>query len=184
MPTFFKTPAHFRTWLEKNAATETELIVGFYKRDSGRPSLTWPESVDEALCFGWIDGVRKRIDDASYQIRFTPRKPTSSWSAINIEKVRILKQQGRMTEAGLKAFSHRRTAKSRTYSYEQRHKVALSPQEEAEFRHHEAAWKFFEAQPPSYRRLVIWYTVSAMKPETRKRRFANLINACEKGVRL
>ena len=100
MPTFFKTPAHFRAWLEKNAATETELIVGFYKRDSGRPSLTWPESVDEALCFGWIDGVRKRIDDASYQIRFTPRKSTSTWSAINIEKVRILKQQGRKTEAG------------------------------------------------------------------------------------
>jgi uncharacterized protein YdeI (YjbR/CyaY-like superfamily) len=184
MPTFFKTAKDFGAWLTERGATATELIVGFYKRGSGRASMTWPESVDEALCFGWIDGVRNRIDDASYQIRFTPRKPTSTWSAINIERVRILQAEGRMREAGLVAFKHRREMKSKIYAYEQAAQAELDPQNEALFRKNKKAWKFFESQPPSYRHLVIWRIVSAKRPETRSSRLAKLIEASEGAVRL
>ncbi len=117
-PSFFPTPAHFRRWLEKHHAQSPELLVGFYKRESGKPSLTWPESVEEALCFGWIDGVRRRIDDESYSIRFTPRKPTSTWSAVNIAKVAELESAGRMTDAGRAAFARRRENRSGVYAYE------------------------------------------------------------------
>jgi uncharacterized protein YdeI (YjbR/CyaY-like superfamily) len=184
MPTFFSTAAKFGAWLEKRSATEPELIVGFYKRATDLPSLTWPESVDEALCHGWIDGVRTRIDDQSYKIRFTPRKPTSTWSAINIKRVLVLESQGRMKEAGLKAYSHRREAKSKIYAYEQAENATLERTEEARFRRNKKAWKFFEAQPPRYRHLVIWRIISAKRAETREGRLAKLIEASQNGQRL
>jgi uncharacterized protein YdeI (YjbR/CyaY-like superfamily) len=184
MPTFFATAAEFGRWLEKHSAIESELMVGFYKRGTGRPSITWPESVDEALCHGWIDGVRKRIDEESYMIRFTPRRPTSTWSAINIERVRVLQSQGRIKESGLKAYSHRREAKSKRDSYEQARSVTLERMAEAQFRRNKKAWKFFEAQPPGYRRLHIWWIVSAKRAQTRKVRLAKLIEASENGRRL
>ncbi|MES2581086.1 MAG: YdeI/OmpD-associated family protein [Pseudomonadota bacterium] len=184
MPNFFETPAHFRDWFAQHAATETELIVGFYKRDTGKASITWPESVDEALCVGWIDGVRKRMDDAAYFIRFTPRKPTSIWSAINIERVRVLTQEGRMTAAGIQAFALRREAKSNIYSYEQTETATLSPQEEKLFRKNTAAWAFFEAQPAGYRHQMIWRIVSAKRAATRARRLDLLLAASQDGQRL
>lgn len=183
-PIFFKTPAEFRAWFAQHAATESELIVGFYKRGSGHASITWPESVDEALCVGWIDGVRTRIDDAAYKIRFTPRKPTSTWSAINIERVRVLSLEGRMTDAGQQAFSHRREAKSKIYAYEQAEAATLAPQDEALFRKNKAAWKFFAAQPPGYRHQQIWRIVSAKRTATRAARLAKLIEASQMGLRL
>jgi uncharacterized protein YdeI (YjbR/CyaY-like superfamily) len=184
MATFFATADDFAAWLEQHGATKTEFVVGYYKRSSKRPSMTWAESVDAALCFGWIDGVRKRIDEHSYQIRFTPRKPTSIWSRINIERTRVLQREGKMREAGLKAYSHRREDKSRIYSYEQQKKAALDRADELRFRKAKAAWKFFEAQPPSYRQLVIWRIVSAKRPETRERRLADLIKASREQRRL
>jgi len=183
-PTFFKTSDAFRAWFAKHAATESELVVGFYKRGSGHASITWPESVDEALCVGWIDGVRTRIDDEAYKIRFTPRKPTSTWSAINIERVRVLTLEGRMTDAGLQAFAHRREAKSKIYAYEQQEAAALDAQEEALFRKHKAAWTFFEAQPPGYRHQMLWRIVSAKRQATREARLAKLVEASQNGKRL
>ena len=184
MATFFETADRFAAWLEKHGGTKPELVVGYYKLGSQRSSMTWAESVDEALCFGWIDGVRKRIDEHSYQIRFTPRKPTSIWSRINIDRASVLKREGRMREAGLKAFAHRREDKSRIYSYEQRKMAALDPAAEARFRKDKTAWKFFEAQPPSYRQLVIWKIVSAKRVETRERRLQDLIQASKEKRRL
>jgi uncharacterized protein YdeI (YjbR/CyaY-like superfamily) len=184
MATFFATADKFAAWLEQHGAVETEFVVGYYKRGSKRPSMTWAESVDAALCFGWIDGVRKRLDEHSYQIRFTPRKPTSIWSHINIERARDLRRQGKMREAGLKAYSHRREDKSRIYSYEQRKTAALAPVDELRFRKAKAAWKFFEAQPPGYRQLVTWRIVSAKRAETRERRLADLIQASQERRRL
>lgn len=184
VPIFFESAKGFGVWLAKHGATESELIVGFYKRDSGRPSMTWPESVDEVLCFGWIDGVRTRIDETSYKIRFTPRKTTSTWSAINIERVQVLQAEGRMKAPGLEAFKHRREAKSKIYAYEQAALATLEPSDEAQFRKNKKAWKFFEAQPPSYRHLVVWRIISAKRPETRSARLAKLIEASQSGVRL
>lgn len=184
MPTFFATADEFAAWLEQHGAARTELVVGYYKRASKRPSMTWAESVDAALCFGWIDGVRKRIDEHSYQIRFTPRKPTSIWSRINIERARILKREGKMRDAGLTAYSHRREDKSRIYSYEQQKAAVLERGDELLFRKAKAAWKFFEAQPRSYRQLVIWRIVSAKRPETRERRLADLIKASQERRRV
>ncbi|WP_306590352.1 YdeI family protein [Geothrix sp. 21YS21S-4] len=184
MPIFFETPAAFRAWLEAHGATASEVIVGFHTRKSGRPSLTWPESVDEALCFGWIDGVRKNLDEDSYQIRFTPRKATSIWSAVNLERVRVLQAEGRMTKAGLEAHARRRETASKVYSYEQAEEASLDPQEDVLFRKHEAAWRFFQAQPPGYRRRALWWIVSAKRPETRRSRLGKLIAASEEGRRL
>jgi uncharacterized protein YdeI (YjbR/CyaY-like superfamily) len=184
MATFFATVDEFAAWLKKHGAAKTEFVVGYYKRGSKRPSMTWAESVDAALCHGWIDGVRKRIDEYSYQIRFTPRKATSIWSRINIDRARILQREGKMREAGLKAFSHRREDKSRIYSYEQQKTAALDPVSEARFRKVKTAWKFLEAQPPSYRQLVIWRIVSAKRPETRERRLTDLIKASHERRRL
>jgi uncharacterized protein YdeI (YjbR/CyaY-like superfamily) len=184
MPTFFKTAAEFRVWLAEHSAAEVELFVGFHKRGANRPSMTWPESVDEALCVGWIDGVRKNIDESSYQIRFTPRKPTSTWSAINIERVRVLQSEGRMKEAGLKAYEHRREAKSKIYSYEQTARATLQPSDEVVFRKNKPAWKFFEAQPPGYRHQMIYRIVSAKRLETQQARLAKLIEASQSGQRL
>jgi uncharacterized protein YdeI (YjbR/CyaY-like superfamily) len=184
MATFFETADDFRLWLEEHAAGSAELVVGFYKKGGGRPSLSWPEAVDEALCVGWIDGVRKRIDEDSYQIRFTARKPGSTWSAVNIEKVRILQAQGRMKTAGLEAFARRSAEKSGTYSYEQSAAAELEPAEEAQFRMQAEAWAFFAAQAPGYRKRALWWVVSAKQAATRKTRLARLIELSQKGQRL
>jgi uncharacterized protein YdeI (YjbR/CyaY-like superfamily) len=181
---FFEDATAFRRWLQRHAGTASELIVGFHKVDSGRPSLTWPESVDEALCFGWIDGVRKRIDDASYQIRFTPRKTTSIWSAINIAKFHALQAQGRMTPAGEQAFAHRKDHRSVVYSYEQETTEAWSPQELRAFQREKDAWTYFEACPPGYKKQLRHWVTSAKKAETRASRLATLMDACAAGKRL
>src|SRR5271155_2374182 len=181
---FFETADEFAAWLEKRGAKESQLIVGYYKRGTKRGSMTWPESVDAALCFGWIDGVRKRIDEYSYQIRFTPRKRQSIWSAVNVERVRVLKDAGRMREPGLKAFSLRRPEKSRIYSYEQTKTAVLTRSEQARFRKAKTAWKFFAAQPRSYQHLVIWRILSAKRPDTRAKRLAALISASHEQRRL
>jgi uncharacterized protein YdeI (YjbR/CyaY-like superfamily) len=182
-PTFFASPATFRTWLEENHDRASELLVGFYKRGSGRPSMTWPESVDQALSFGWIDGVRKRIDDVSYTIRFTPRKPVSTWSTVNIRRVEELKKLGLMQPAGLRAFERRRDEKSSIYSYENAPRT-LDPADEKRFRAAKQAWKFFNDQAPSYRRVAIYWIMSAKKAETRARRLALLIDDSAQGKRL
>jgi uncharacterized protein YdeI (YjbR/CyaY-like superfamily) len=175
-PTFFATPSEFRTWLEKHHDDERELWVGFYKKGSGKPSITWPEAVDEALCFGWIDGIRKSVDDESYKNRFTPRKHRSNWSAINIERAKELIALGRMRPAGLKAFEARTDEKSAVYSYEQRHAAKLERAQEREFRANAKAWGFFQSRPPSYRKAAVYWVVSAKKEETRARRLAQLID--------
>jgi uncharacterized protein YdeI (YjbR/CyaY-like superfamily) len=176
--TFFETADGFETWLEKHGAAAKELVVGFHKTGSGRRCMSWSESVDAALCFGWIDGVRKRIDEHSYQIRFTPRKPQSIWSAINIAKVRVLKRQGRMKAAGLSAFANRSERRSKIYSYEQQKQAQLAPGDEALFRKSKTAWKFFEEQPRSYRQRMVWRILSAKRPKTAESRLAALIQAC------
>jgi len=176
-PLFFPTPAKFRSWLSQHHQDATELLVGFYKKGCGTPSITWPESVDEALCFGWIDGVRKRLDEVSYTIRFTPRKPRSTWSAINIARVKELTSAGRMSPAGLAAFEKRSDERSALYAYEQRKSAKLSPAEEKNFRANRTAWEFFQGQIASYRRTATYWVVSAEKEETRARRLAVLI-AC------
>ena len=182
-PKFFRTPTDFETWLEKNHATATELWVGFYKRDSGKPSITWPESVDQALCFGWIDGIRKRVNEISYQIRFTPRRRGSIWSAINIKRAKELARHKQMRPAGLKAFEARIENKSGIYSYEQRTTELGQPYANL-LKKNEAAWNFFQTQPPSYRKMICWWIVSARKEETRMARLAKLISESAKGKRL
>jgi uncharacterized protein YdeI (YjbR/CyaY-like superfamily) len=183
-PRFFPTAAEFRAWLAQHGSTFSHLIVGFYKVGSGKPSLTWPESVDEALCFGWIDGVRKRIDDVSYLIRFTPRKPQSVWSSVNIARAEALIAEGRMQSVGLKAYERRTERKSSVYSYEQAGVLGFDPVESRLFQQNKEAWAYFERQPPSYRRTMIYWVVSAKQPATRDRRLAKLIESCASGVRL
>ena len=182
-PIYFESPESFRRWLERNATTATELIVGFRKVGTGKPSMTWSESVDEALCFGWIDAVRKRIDDESYQIRFTRRKPTSIWSAVNIAKFQRLEAQGRVTPAGAAAFAHRREEKSAVYAYEQENTATLSPQELREFKANAVAWKYWQGTPPSYRKVVLHRITTAKKAETRASRLARLIAFSASGKR-
>jgi uncharacterized protein YdeI (YjbR/CyaY-like superfamily) len=183
-PVFFESAAKFRAWLKRHAGKADEIVVGFHKVATGKPSMTWSESVDEALCFGWIDGVRKRIDDEAYQIRFTPRRPGSKWSAVNIEKMRVLAEQGRMTEPGLQAFANFDPARNSMYSYEHRSEARLSDADEARFRRARKAWNFFEAQPPGWRQLQIYRVVGAKREETRQARLARLIGACAAGERL
>ena len=175
-PVFFPTPASFRAWLSRHHGQRNELWAGFYKRNSGKPSITWPESVDEALCFGWIDGIRKSLDDESYVIRFTPRKPRSTWSAVNIKRAKELMDEKLMRPAGLKAFAARSDDRSAIYSYEQRKHAQLDPADEKRFRAKAKAWKFFEAQPSGYRQITLYWITSAKKPETRQRRLATLID--------
>src|SRR5262245_4654724 len=184
-PRFFRTPADFRKWFEKNHATVKELMVGFYKKGSGQPSITWPESVDQALCFGWIDGIRRNIDDISYTIRFTPRRPTSTWSAINIRRVTELSEQGLMRPAGLKAFELRREDKSGIYAYEQKEtKPELDQKYEKKLKKNSAAWEFFQKQPASYRQRAAWWVMSGKSEETRLRRIEKLISESARGNRL
>lgn len=174
-PTFFATPADFRAWFEQNHQSAKELLVGFYKRGSGKPSITWPESVDEALCFGWIDGVRKSIDEDAYTIRFTPRKSTSIWSAINVAKVAALELLGRMTPAGRRAFEARTPERTGVYSFERDSAAVLSAEDEQRLRANAKAAAFFDAQPPWYRRTSIHWVISAKRDETRRRRLDQLI---------
>lgn len=152
-------------------------MVGFHKVGSGLASLTWPQAVDEALCFGWIDGIRHRVDDARYAIRFTPRKASSIWSAVNIERAQVLSELGRMQPDGLAAFELRTAAKSRTYSYEQTEETDLTGDELTMFKASEVAWAFFAVQPPSYRKKARWWVASAKKPETRCARLAAVMAA-------
>ena len=182
-PKFFKNPAVFRKWLAANHPKSKELWVGFYKKSSGKPSIDWPESVDEALCFGWIDGIRKSIDEESYKIRFTPRKPASVWSAINIRNVERLIKEKRMQPAGLKAYEFRKESRSGIYSYEQRSPELIEPYL-GKLKRNKAAWKFFAAQPPGYRKIMNWFIVSAKREETRLKRLAILIEHSAKGKRL
>ena len=183
-PVFFPTPDEFRAWLEAHHADATELMVGFHKKGSGRPSITWPESVDAALCFGWIDGVRKSIDDASYMIRFTPRKPRSTWSAVNITRAEELAAEGLMHPAGLRAFNARTEDRSRTYSYEQDGAVELEDAVAREFQSYPEAWAFFQGQPPSYRKAAIWWVMSAKREETKRKRLTTLIADSGEGRRV
>ena len=180
-PIFFATAGELRGWLEANHATARELLVGFYKRGSGKPSITWQQLVDEELCFGWIDGIRKGIDDVSYANRITPRTPRSTWSAINIARAHELIKLGRMQPAGLNAFERRTVERSAIYSYEQRKTARLDPAAERSFRGNRKAWTFFEAQPPSYRRAATWWVISAKREETRQRRLATLIRDSQNG---
>jgi uncharacterized protein YdeI (YjbR/CyaY-like superfamily) len=182
-PKFFRTPLHFQRWLEKNHAKKRELWVGFHKKASGRPSITWPESVDEALCFGWIDGIRKRIDEISYEIRFTPRRRGSIWSAINIKRARELAKEKRMRPAGLKALAARIENRSGIYSYEQR-RAELEEPYNSRLKKNKPVWDFFQARPTSYRKMMSWYIMSAKTEETRSRRFEKLMKAAAKGKRL
>ena len=177
-PKFFAKQTDFRKWLEKNHDKETELIVGFYKVNSGKPSMNWSESVDQALCFGWIDGVRKSVDKDSYCIRFTPRRAKSIWSAINIKKVAELTKLGLMQPAGIAAFAKRDEKKSAIYAYETE-LVKLSDEFEKQFKKHEKAWSFFESQAPYYRKLATKWVMSAKQDATRRTRLARLINESE-----
>lgn len=183
-PKFFATPAAFRAWLEKHHEHATAQWIGFHRKDSGRPSITWPESVDEALCVGWIDGLRKSIDAVSYMIRFTPRRARSTWSAVNMARVAELTRQKRMRPAGLRAFAQRIEAKSGIYAYEQRETAAFDPASERQFRENAKAWEYFQTQPPGYRKLATWRVVSAKKTETRQKRLDALIADSATGQRI
>src|SRR5215470_8261786 len=178
---FFKTPADFRAWLEKHHASKPELSVGFYKRDSGKASITWPESVDAALCYGWIDGVRNSIDEISYRIRFTPRKATSTWSAVNVKRVAELTKLGLMQPAGIRAFEARKGDKTGIYAYEQRKNAKLPPAYEKKFCANQKAWVFFQSQPPWYQRTASYRVISAKQEATREKRLAQLIHDSEAG---
>lgn len=175
-PLFFATPAAFRRWLRANHSRADELWVGYFKRHTGRPSLTWPESVDEALCFGWIDGIRRSIDAARYMIRFTPRRRGSHWSDVNIARATALIAEGRMQPTGLRAFDAR-PKRVTSYSYE-RAKAAFNPEDERAFRRAKRAWTWFQSRPPGYRRTVTHWVASAKKPETRAKRLRELIAHC------
>ena len=182
-PRYFRSPSEFRKWLEKNHAKADELVVGFYKKGTGKPSMTWPEAVDEALCFGWIDGIRKGVDEERYTNRFTPRRPTSNWSAINMKRVAELEKLGRMTDAGRAAFAKRSEKRSGIYSYENKPEELPAAQQKR-FRANKKAWKFFTEQPPGYRRVALYWVLSAKKAETRERRLDTLIADSAAGRRL
>jgi uncharacterized protein YdeI (YjbR/CyaY-like superfamily) len=183
-PIYFRSPDEFRAWLEEHHETQTEVWVGYWKKATGKPSLTWSQAVDEALCFGWIDGKLQSVDDERHIQRFTPRKPASNWSAVNIAKVEKLRAEGRMRPAGEAAFARRRPDRSGIYSYEQRHAARLEPEQQARFEADAAAWTWFQAAPPSYRTMAIWWVISAKRPETRERRLATLIADSAAGRRL
>ena len=180
-PQFFADQADFRAWLEEHHATESELSVGFYKKGSGRPSMTWSEAVDQALCFGWIDGRVNSIDAESYMHRFTPRKPASNWSKVNIAKVAKLTEAGLMRPAGVAAFEARTEARSGIYAFEQDEPAELPPEYEERLRADAAAWEYWQASAPSYRRTATHWVTRAKRPETRERRLAQLIESSAAG---
>lgn len=178
-PIYFASPAEFRAWLAEHHERASEVFVGYYKRATGKPTMTWQESVAEALCYGWIDGIRRSIDDERYMNRFTPRRPTSNWSAVNIKAMQELIASGRAAPAGLRAFEQRREERSGIYAYENRKNAQLSTEDEATFRRNRKAWRYFERCAPSYRHTAIWHVVTAKRPDTRARRLASLIESCE-----
>ena len=182
-PLFFAAPADLRKWFRQHHKEADELWVGYYRKSSGKPSISWSQSVDEALCVGWIDGIRKSVDHESYKIRFTPRRRASIWSAVNIKRVEALTNEDRMKPEGLKAFAARRENKSGIYSYEQRPTELEEPYQSL-LRTNKAAWEFFAAQPPSYRKMITWWIVSAKQEETRQKRLKKLIAASAVGKRL
>jgi uncharacterized protein YdeI (YjbR/CyaY-like superfamily) len=183
-PIFFASPGEFRDWLAENHDRATEVLVGFHKKHTGKPTLTWPQSVDEALCYGWIDGIRRSLGADAYTIRFTPRKTKSTWSAVNLKRVPELIAEGRMQPAGLKAYEASEESNSRIYAYENRDKAVFDPALEARFRANEKAWSFFQAQPPGYRRLMTFRVMSAKQEATRLRRLDQLIADSEAGRRM
>ncbi|MDQ6805012.1 MAG: YdeI/OmpD-associated family protein [Actinomycetota bacterium] len=183
-PTFFQASADFRAWLEDHHASADELVVGFFKKGSGRASISWAEAVDQALCFGWIDGVRRRIDEDRYTIRFTPRTPRSTWSAVNIRRAQELIDEGLMQPRGLAALERRRDDRSAVYSYEQCQESRLSPADAESFRANGTAWDYFQGQAPSYRRAAIHWVTSAKRAETRRRRLETLIEDSAAGRRV
>ena len=182
-PLFFKTAKAFRKWLSNNHGTEKELWVGYYKKATKLPSMTWSESVDEAICFGWIDGLRKKIDEQSYKIRFTPRNPRSHWSAVNIEKVKRLTQLGLMQPAGIEAFKKIENSNSKKASYEQQ-AVTLHPDFEKQIKRHPKAWVYFDKLAPSYKKATIHWVMSAKQEATKLRRLAVLIKSSEEGKKI
>lgn len=181
-PRFFSSPEKFRQWLEKNHDGAIELLAGFHKKDAGKKSITYAQALDEALCFGWIDGVRKSLDETSYTIRFTPRKPKSIWSNVNVRHVERLKKEGRMAEPGLKAYAQRDPKRTGIYAFENRPKE-FSPEYEKKFRANKAAWEFFQTIPPSLRNNYIFWVMGAKKEETQVRRLELLIESSAKGLR-
>ena len=183
-PTYFRTPNEFRAWLKEHHDRETELWVGFHKKGSGTPSITWSEAVDEALCYGWVDSIRRSVDDKRFMNRFTPRKPSSNWSEVNVRRVEELTRQRRMSAPGRKAFQARRPKEAGTYSYEQRYQVSLSPELERRFRAKKKAWTWFQDQSAGYRSTALYWVMSAKKQETRERRLATLIEDSGAGRRI
>jgi uncharacterized protein YdeI (YjbR/CyaY-like superfamily) len=182
-PNFFASPSEFREWLERNFDSADELLVGLHKKNSGKPSITLREAQDEALCFGWIDGVARNLDESSWAIRFTPRKPRSVWSAVNIKRAETLIAKGRMTPAGLAEFEKRDENRAKQHSYE-RENPEFDPASEERFRANEKAWEFFQAQPAGYRRLHMWWVMSAKTEETLAKRLAMLIEISGQGRRI
>jgi len=182
-PEYFKDQNEFRKWLEKNHKKESEIIVGYHKVGTGKPSLTWSQSVDQAICFGWIDGIRRSIDEERYCIRFTPRKPASIWSNVNIKKVEELTKKGLMTEPGLQAYNNRKDTKSGIYSFE-KEAAKLDDASEKLFRSNQVAWDYFAKQAPSYRKTKIYWIMSAKQETTRISRLNKLVSACERHIRL
>jgi len=183
-PVFFETPEDFRNWLEKNYKSKTELLVGFYKVGSGKQSITWPESVDHALCFGWIDGVRRSLGAESYSIRFTPRKPNSIWSAVNIKKMEDLLAKGLVKPEGIAAYEKRTEAKSKIYSHERLEDAILPEERENAFKANAKAWDFFTKQAPSYKKVMLHHITTAKQEKTRQSRFDKLVKASEEGKRV
>lgn len=183
IPIYFYDHKEFRKWLDKNCTKESELLVGYYKVGSGKPSMTWSQSVDEALCFGWIDGIRRSIDEERYCIRFTPRRPTSIWSNINIQKVEMLQKKGLMTKPGLEAFNSRKNSKSGIYSFEN-NSTELNKSFEKTFRTNKDAWDFFIKQAPSFRKTITHWIMSARLESTQLSRLTKTINASEKHIRI
>ncbi len=179
-PRFFATPDEWREWLKQHHQKETALWVGFHKKASGQPSIDWPQSVDEALCYGWIDGLRRGIDEHTYKIRFTPRRADSTWSAVNLKRFEELRRENRVQPAGLAIWESRQPEKAELYSYE-RQEAQLSDEHLAEFRKTPEAWRFFEQQPPGYRKTASWWVISAKKEETRQRRLQTLIEDSQAG---
>jgi uncharacterized protein YdeI (YjbR/CyaY-like superfamily) len=183
-PRFFARPEELRRWFEANHCSETELWVGFYKKGSGRASVSWAQAVDEALCFGWIDGIRKRLNAESYVNRFTPRRKGSNWSLVNTKRVAVLRREGRMTAAGLAAFKRRDSKKTGVYSFEQRRNAGFDRASAAAFRRDQLAWASFQAQAPWYRRTATFWVMSAKQDATRVRRLARLIEDHRAGRRV
>lgn len=182
-PQFFASQKQFRHWLEKNHASAGELLIGFHKKDSGKKSITYAEALDEALCFGWIDGVRRRLDETSYTIRFTPRKPRSIWSLVNVRHVERLQKAGRMHAAGIAAFAQRDPKRTGIYSFENSPRE-LSREYEKEFRKHNGAWEYFQTYPPYLKKQVSYWVMSGKKEETRLSRLRRLIESSAKGERI